>query len=228
MILHKSVELELKDLDTASRTAVIAHCVYDNIDRTKDISKKGMFSKSWSESKDVKFYLNHDVTQAPGKVLDLYEDDQKAYTKVKFGTHTLGEDTFRMVQEGIATSASFGYSTVKSENEKIKGQDIRILKEVKHYETSVLTAMPANPLAGVISVQKSINLLSRLEKLEKFIRTTTVSDESIKSVLEEILSIKSILSGLDTADTHDGEPTASDNGDDEVKTAIAMLKLKVA
>ncbi len=72
----KAITFELKDLDKEKRTAIIAHAVYDNIDQTDDISRKGMFTKSWNESKtaggdniDISFYLNHNDEQAPGKVL---------------------------------------------------------------------------------------------------------------------------------------------------------------
>src|SRR5678810_415529 len=90
----KDIVFELKDMDKQKRTAVIAHAVYDNIDRGKDVSRKGMFNKSWQENKgDISFYLNHNDEQAPGKVVDVFEDNQRAYTKAWLGTHTLGNDT---------------------------------------------------------------------------------------------------------------------------------------
>jgi HK97 family phage prohead protease len=230
VIQYKNLPLELKDIDSVTRTAVIAHAVYDNIDRTKDISRKGMFNKSWAESKsDLAFYLNHDDTLSPGKVLDVYEDEEKAYTKVWLGTHTLGEDTMKMLAEGVIKNASFGYYTVKANNIEVKGQKIRELKEVAHIETSVLTKMPANPKAGVISVVKSFEQMgeikSRLDALEHFCRNTKATDECIIEVLSEIKSLQTILSGLDTADTSDGKPAASEDGD-EVKHALAKLLLK--
>lgn len=154
---RKALQLELKDLSKEKRTATIAHAVYDNIDRTGDISRKGMFNASWAESKsDISFYLNHDDEKVPGKVLDVYEDEKKAYTNVYLGNHTLGNDTLIMMDEGVIKSASFGYITVKKEMKQHNGRSIRELKEVKHNETSVLTKLPANPLAGVISVTKSL------------------------------------------------------------------------
>lgn len=230
IIEYKSIPLEVKDIDKGSRTAIIAHCVYDNIDRTKDISRKGMFNKSWQESKSaLNIYVNHDDNQTPGKVLDVYEDDSKAYTKAWFGTHTFGNDTLIQLEEGVIKNASFGYHTVKSNPIDVKGQKIRELKEVTHIETSVLTKMPANPKAGVVSVVKSFEQLTeiknRLDDLEKFVRNTKASDECIIGVLAEIKSLQSILSGLDTADTHDGEPAASNDGED-IMTAMHLLRLR--
>lgn len=165
-IERKSIGFEVKDLDTTKRTATIAHAVYGNVDRTKDISRKGMFTKSWNESKsDISFYLNHNDEQAPGKVLDVYETEDKAFTNVWLGTHTLGNDTLLMMQEGVIKNASFGYVTVKSDIITYKGQKVRELKEVKHIETSVLTKLPANPAAGVQSVVKSFMQVPELKTL---------------------------------------------------------------
>ena len=101
---HKSVSLELKDFSPGSRTAVLAHAVYNNIDRTQDISRKGMFTKSWNEIKAVDFLFNHKDGQTPGSVTRLFEDEAKAYTEVKFGNWTLGNDAMEMIDAGSATS----------------------------------------------------------------------------------------------------------------------------
>ncbi len=155
---RKSINFELKDLDKSKRTAIIAHATYDNIDLTKDISRKGMFRKSWQENRDIiSFYLNHNDEQAPGKVVDVYEDDEHAYTKAWLGTHTLGNDTLTMMDEGVIKNASFGYVATKSNRIQVKSQSVRELKEVVHLETSVLTKIPANLKAGVRSVVKALN-----------------------------------------------------------------------
>jgi HK97 family phage prohead protease len=154
---RKEISFELKDMDKAKRTAQVAHAAYNNIDRTDDISRKGMFTKSWNESKaDIAFYLNHDDTQAPGKVIDVYETEEKAFTSVWLGNHTLGNDTLIMMDEGVIKWASFGYIAEKANHLTIKNKKVRELKEVQHLETSVLTKMPANPKAGVESVVKSL------------------------------------------------------------------------
>lgn len=195
---RKSINFELKDLDPKSRTAIIAHAAYDNIDQTKDISRKGMFNKSWQESKaDISFYLNHNDEQAPGKVIDVYEDKDFAYTKVWLGTHTLGNDVLTMMDEGIIKKASFGYITINSSPINIKGQRIRELKEVRHIETSVLTKMPANLKAGVMSVTKAFGSAPDIKAL-------SISEQNILkgigsndlSTLEQLIKI---AANLDTS-----------------------------
>lgn len=214
---YKFLAFEKKDISIAKRTAVIAHAAYGNIDRVGDISRKGMFNKSWQENKsDISFYFNHNPEMAPGIVTGVYEDEQKAYTEVKLGSHTLGNDVLLMMDEGIAKYASFGYRTIKSNPIQVKGKQVRELTEVKHIETSVLTVMPANPEAGVISVQKMLcisdvaEIKAYLLDVEKFCRNTTATDECIKSLLLGSENIKAVLSKYDTADTQLAtEPAAS-------------------
>lgn len=216
---RKSISLELKDLDLTKRTAIIAHAAYDNIDYTKDISRKGMFNRSWNADKEnISFYLNHDDKQAPGKVLDVYEDDKFAYTKAWMGTHTLGADVLKMMDEGIIKKASFGYVTIKSNQLTQQGKKVRELKEVAHIETSVLTIMPANMKAGVMSVTKAFEGITdaeikefyqHLSTLEKFCRNTKASDGCIKAMLQQVEDTKNFISEYNTAFTQPGKPLDS-------------------
>jgi HK97 family phage prohead protease len=232
----KHIVFELKDMDKQKRTAVIAHAVYDNIDRGKDVSRKGMFNKSWQENKgDISFYLNHNDEQAPGKVVDVFEDTKNAYTKTWLGTHTLGNDTLIMMDEGIIKKASFGYITIQSSPLSVKGQMVRELKEVAHIETSVLTKMPMNPLAGVVSVTKMFDsndiedLAFHVKTMERFCRNTQASDTAIKSILSEIENIKAILLKYNTANTQKDddpiEPVASGNNEDDKAKADQLYLL---
>jgi HK97 family phage prohead protease len=229
---HKSISFEVKDFSKESRTAVIAHAVYGNIDLTGDISVKGMFNSSWQRKDSVSFYFNHDDTQSPGKVLRTFEDEQKAYTEVKFGPYTLGNDVMEMVDFGVIKGASFGYETEKKDFVQKNGKKIRKLLQVKHIETSLLTKQPANPLAGVVSYNKALEkkkldaLCKHIENMETFCRNSKASDESIKSILDEIEEIKSIISAHDTESTlpiTDGDSSVSTKFSD----ALRIYSLRV-
>jgi HK97 family phage prohead protease len=190
----KSISIEVKDVDTGKRTAVLAHAVYGNVDRTKDISVKGMFTKSWKENPDVDFLFNHKTDEIPGNVTRLFEDEQKAYTEVKFGKWSLGNDVLEMADSGILRGVSFGYIAEKKDFIEVKGQKVRRLKEVWHKETSALTQYPANPLTSVISVTKSFDglELKRLSESENImLKRILLSDQS---VLEQLVSLSG---GLD-------------------------------
>jgi phage head maturation protease len=232
-IEYKSVALEVSELNIERRTAVIAHAVYDNIDRYGDISRKGMFNKSWRETKasDIRFDIDHDRKQQPGVTTSVFEDEKKAYTKVRFGSHTLGTDTMLMMDEGIIRGASFEFITEKKADVSVKGRKIRELKEVRHIATTVALGLdPVNPLAGVVSVTKAgtdalRQFKAHIDKMESFCRNTTASDDCIKALLQEIEEIKGMMSTNDTVDTLlITEPAASVK---EFSNALHLLKLKI-
>lgn len=176
------IQLELKDLDTSKRTAVIKHAVYTSIDRVGDISCKGMFSKSWQEKKpnEIGFLFNHVPGAKVGNVKSLFEDDNGAYTEVKFGNWTLGNDVLEMACEGVLDGASFGYVTMQKDYVEKKGKKVRRLKEVKHEETSLLTVVPAHPEAGIVTLNKAfenldVKMLSDAEK--SFLQNLLLNDQ---------------------------------------------------
>lgn len=235
---YKSTPIEVKGIDKGKRTADIAFATYNNIDRGKDILRPGAFKKSWTERKsDIRFFLNHDPSQAPGKALDFYDDTNQAVAKAYLGTHTLGEDTLKMMDEGIITDASFGFRTEKKNMIDVKGETVRELLEVNQREFSVLTDWGMNPLSKVRSVSKSLygfdmmELKTRINKLEKFCRNTTASDDTIKTLLQEVKALQSLVAGFDTATTHDDEPDASDpnevlEGEEGMRnTVLSRIKL---
>lgn len=165
---YKSISMEVQDLDLKSGEALIRHAVYDNIDYVRDISRKGMFNKSWNETKmadglyDIDVYLNHDPNQAWAKTIGVKEVGDGAVTHVKAGKHTLGTDVMLMLDDKIARKASFGFITMKSNQLQ---NNIRELKEVSHLETSVLTKLAANKKAGVIASKKSFDASVELKTL---------------------------------------------------------------
>lgn len=194
---YKATEpIELTELNTERKTAVIAHAVYDNVDKKKDIARRGMFTKSWKENKAVDFLIDHDKAQKPGKVTDLYDDEKKAYTKVKFSGSTLGTDTMLMMDEGIIRGASFGFYAIKANKIEIKGQKVRELKEVFQDETTVTYALsPINDMAGVVKVTKA------MQEFDKEIKALSQSEQSTllaivkndQNTLEELIRISGVV-----------------------------------
>jgi phage head maturation protease len=227
------MDLDVSDINRERRTAVIAHAVYNNIDRFGDISRKGMFNKSWNEKKasEVRFDVDHDPYKQPGLVQSVWEDEKKAYTKVSFGNHTLGNDTLIMMDEGIIKGASFEFITEKKSSLTLNKRKVRELIQVSHIATTVTLALPpVNPEAGVITVTKAdvgmlTELKARIEQLEKFCRNTNASDECIENILSQIGEVKSIISRNDTALTvadHDRDASVK-----EFSNALHLLKLKI-
>lgn len=154
----KAAANSISDVDLGKRTATTRFATYNSLDRDKDRSFKGMFTKSWNEFQDTRVFLNHDKTLAPGKIYgddfrkSLWEDDKHAYAKMWFGTHTLGDDTLKMMDEGIIKDSSFWFVPIKYAKNAEGGYD---LKEVFQKDVSVLTHWGAHPESKIVSVQKS-------------------------------------------------------------------------
>lgn len=216
---HKCCALEVKDFSAGNRTAIICHSVYGNIDLVGDISTKGMFSSSWERKDAISFYFNHDDSRSPGSVTRTFEDEQKAYTEVKFGEWTEGNDVMKMIEHGgVIRGASFGFETEKKDFIKKNDRAIRVLRQVKHLETSLLTKQPANPLAGIVSFTKQADIINEwkahIERMESFCRNTNASDNTIINILGEIKGARLILSKYDTASTPlitDGDASRNDS-----------------
>lgn len=159
--------LTIKDIDFQKRTAVIAQATYTTEDREGDMAHKGMFTKSWNESRaDIRLFKNHNKYSGPGRIDEFWEDEQHAYVKSYLGTNTEGEDVLRQLDEKIIVASSFGFNPVRAP--KIAGKKGYDLKEVQWLETSVLTHWGAHKDSGVLSVQKHWNLeLKELNDTEK-------------------------------------------------------------
>lgn len=182
--------IELSDMSTERRTAVFAHAAYDSVDKKKDIARRGMFAKSWKESKAIDFLVDHDDGQKPGLVIDLFDDERKAYTKVKFSESTLGKDTMIMMDEGIIKGASFGFYTMKSNQIEVKGKKARELKEVLQFESTVTYKLsPINDLAGVVKVTKA--MLNNFE-----IETKALSSDEQRTLLAIVKNDQATLESL--------------------------------
>ncbi|MBA3830219.1 MAG: HK97 family phage prohead protease [Taibaiella sp.] len=231
-MLYKGIDVGvMKDINVGKRTAVLKYATYGSLDRDKDRANKGMFTKSWNDGfDDIRFFKNHNKQEAPGKPLRFWEDDNHAYAEVWLGTHTLGEDTLKMMDEGIMTNNSYGFDPQVSNKIKEKGMDF---KQVKLWEISVLTHWGAHPESKVQMVDKEaaeiMELKQYLSKLDKFIRNTSASDESIEEVLALKQSGEEILKKYDTVvtPTDDDQEEQAASVEKEFADALYLLTLKI-
>jgi HK97 family phage prohead protease len=152
--VSKAANDPFKDIDIKKGEGVIAFATYGSKDRDGDRANQGMFSKSWNEFKDVRFFKNHDKTTGPGKIMKLWDDDKHAYSQVKFGTHTEGQDVLKQIDEGIITDASYVFVPMKGKPFAEGGYDYT---EVFHKEVSALTHWGAHPESKVKTVKKSLD-----------------------------------------------------------------------
>jgi len=188
----KSLSFELKDIDKPKRRIINRYAVFDNKDRDGDISRKGMTTKTTTENfAEIRFFLNHNKEQAPGRPEKMWEQPDGAYADSFCGTHTLGNDVLIMADEGIIKGASFGYE-VKKSNKLADGT--RELKELQIWEYSLLTHWGANPLAGPTAVTKSfspdaLTKAMSIQEQDVILQVTHMDNQSIQKLVELWLSL---------------------------------------
>lgn len=162
-MLQKATTFDMQDINKGKRIAIIKFATYGSLDRDGDMSTKGMFTRSWQQApEDIRFFKNHNREEAPGRIVPfedgrpgLWDDEKGAYARLYLGTHTLGEDTLKQMDEGIITNNSFGFDPTKKVDIKGKGSKFT---EVKHWEVSVLTHWGAHKGSLVQEVHKSFNV----------------------------------------------------------------------
>jgi len=179
MIEYKSLSGSVKDIDVKKRVVTGYLSAFENKDLVGDIMEKGAFSKTLNERKgDIYFLNNHEWSQPHGKFNILREDKKGLYFESNPLIDTsYSTDLMKLYEAGIVKEHSVGYQTVKSI--KDRGQDARILKEVRLFEGSNVTrgANPNTPFLGVKSLtQKEINIEANI--LMKAIKNGTFTDET--------------------------------------------------
>jgi phage prohead protease, HK97 family len=145
---------KIKDLDTKRGVVVSYPSTFNNIDSQNERVMKGAFARtinSWGpEGKQrVKALFNHEPWSIVGKPIVLREDDIGLYAETQFVPTTLSKDVLTLVEHGVITEQSIGFSPVVEEKNEDDG--VLDIREVKLYEYSFL-AWGANmdtPIVGV-------------------------------------------------------------------------------
>ena len=164
---HKASKFEVKDFDDKTRMVKGYASVFDNSDSDSDVIFKGAFNKSVSEwgpeGKDrIKLLAQHDMSRPIAKITGLKEDTNGLFIEAKFGTHTDGDDYYRMAKEGIINEFSVGFVPIQKEKNEKDGYDI---KEIKLYEVSMVT-IAANDEAVVTDVKNNNDVLKLIKQVD--------------------------------------------------------------
>ena len=197
MLQQKASKFVVKDSNDDSRTISGYASVFGNRDSDNDVIEKGAFKrtiKAWGpEGKDrIKLMSQHDMSRPVARITELKEDDKGLYIEAKFGTHTDGEDHYRMVKEGLLNEFSVGFvSEQKSENEK-GGFDIT---EIKLYEVSlvsvaandeaIVTEVKSQDISGLIKQVENDELGFKIEKEFLRLQTEILTKDSTPTSSEE-------------------------------------------
>jgi len=153
-------------------------------DRGNDIIVKGAFAKTLSERANrVKILWQH--SEPLGKPTLMREDDKGLYVEGKISKTRLGDEALELMQDGVVDQMSIGFSIPSGKSEYSKGDDARIIKEVKLYEFSPVT-FPMNENAYITSV-KSLR--------EQLLAGGNLSAHQIKELADQLDQLKALLTG---------------------------------
>ncbi len=149
--------------------------IFDNVDSYNDIVKKGAFTKTLNERKNVKMLWQHDSREPIGVFTKVYEDDIGLVVEGKISLDVQrGKEAYALLKMDAIEGLSIGYSTIVSEYDS--KTDIRELKELKLYEVSIVT-FPANEKSTIDTVKSMDNT----SLINNFIKSLHISDKPIEN-----------------------------------------------
>lgn len=186
---------EVKAVDTAARTFSGLASTWDD-DLGGDRIVKGAFARTidaWRGSQGRKpvFLLDQhnygSIRSVLGKMVDASETDAGLDSEWSVIDGPDGDEALRRVQGGYITGLSIGYQAIQWENDA--AGDVRVLKEVKLYEVS-LVIWPMNE--GALIDTSSVKALLRAAREGD----PHLSDEEKGLVLAELKATRDDIDAL--------------------------------
>jgi HK97 family phage prohead protease len=176
-IKAKTLDLQLKDIDTNKRKVVGYFAAFNNLDSDSDVIRKGAFANSIkakgvnsSENRRIAHLWNHSWDTPIGKLLELSEDDYGLRFVSQISRSTKGEDVFADYQDGIIREHSVGFYYLPTGiTEKVDSKNNTIyydITDVDLMEGSTVT-FGANSLTKVVDVTKGMNVEDTFSELTK-------------------------------------------------------------
>jgi Escherichia/Staphylococcus phage prohead protease len=198
--------IAFKDVDGKKGIVTGYFSAFNNVDGDGDIIRKGAFARTIqangpkSAKPRIKHLMNHNTSEPLGVLTELKEDATGLYYESRLGTHTLGQDFVKMVESGLITEHSIGFSTIKRNQlqdydgyKKNPEGGWFELTELKLWEGSSLTAWGANsmtPITGMKSEADVAKVNTRIDLLCKALRSGTFTDETFDLLEIELQQLK--------------------------------------
>jgi HK97 family phage prohead protease len=195
----KSIELSIKDIDTAGRRVKVALSAFGNVDSDGDIITRGAFAKSIQErghesqsNRKIKFLRYHDFEHEIGVWKSLEESHDHLIGIGDLGRSTKGTDAFLDYQDGIITEHSIGFISIPDKI-KLREDGLVELNEVFLMEGSAVT-FGANSETPVFSVSGKDQFSEEyLDKLNKRMNGLINALKNGKGTDERLITIESQL-----------------------------------
>jgi HK97 family phage prohead protease len=208
---YKSVEFKAEDVDLKNRKIKGYASAFNVEDRYKEVVMPGAFKKSIEERgpkaaiPEIKFFLNHDITQSPARVDELYEDNYGLGHVSTTSRSTLGKDFLILVEEKIVSQMSIGYELMDYK----ESNGVKYITEKRLWEISGLTGWGVNKYTPIDVMKSTEQVSDRIKKLDRFVRNTTASDETIAMLMIEIKQLSQYIIDLKAATKPEAESATS-------------------
>lgn len=160
---------ELKADENDGNTLIGYASTFGNVDLGGDVVVKGAFDKSINRIKaeGIPLLADHIASTASllGTINDAATDDHGLIIKARISMAPSAQDTAVKLREGHLSKLSIGYQSMDDALEERDGRTVRLLKEIKLWETSVVV-FPMNPEAAVSGMKAmAVEYLSEAERL---------------------------------------------------------------
>lgn len=187
--------LELKDFEEAKGIVSFYYSVFGNVDQNKDIVSPFAFNKTIQEQKDY-IYHNRDHNESVGAPIEFGTDQKGAYVVSQLGIKTVdGADCFEQYKAKMIKGHSMEWRTVKSSFDEVK--QVRTLLECQLWGVTSVTKIPANLLAGTISLKSFEDISEHISEIERFLRTANISDEKGQEYVLQIKQLNDLAQTLE-------------------------------
>lgn len=226
----------VKDADVKKGIVTGYLASFGNLDADNDIIMPGAFSKSLTEmgpqsSKPrIKYLLDHDTHKALGVFTLLKEDTAGLYYEAQTGSHALGQDFMKMVDSGLITEHSIGYSVVKktvtNPDADWKDQQTQ-LNELKLWEGSALQCWGANcntPLTGMKARKYAEN---RLPKLINAIKNGTFTEITFEYLEKELLFLQQAITDYGTTEPELLKEATQPNDENNLLNVLTLTNMNI-
>ena len=203
---YKSLQFLIKDMDKETGIVKGYFPAFNIPDSDRDVIRPGAFQKSINENGPnstkprIKHLLNHDVSKPLGKLTDLKEDAYGLAYESKVGSHSLGVDFLKMVDDGLITEHSIGFQTTKQNQigdwKNNDNSPVWEITEAKLWEGSSLTGWGANQYTPLVKSTdgKELDILSsHIDRIEKFCRKTDATDDTIEMLLIQVKQMQQLI-----------------------------------
>ena len=163
---YKVFPMELKKEPSLNEGEFIGRsAVFGNVDSWNDVIVQGAFKQTLRGKKIRALFFLHEAKYTIG-IAENEADDQALITHGKYNMSVSDAvDKYHLHKQGALGDLSIGYTAINFEYEDRKGVRIRLLKEIKLYEVSILPIGYAANQKAFVTELKTKKLINDIKSM---------------------------------------------------------------